>query len=94
MLIVAAERFILDPGVRALLHDLHIPESRVLTRAKLPAGLIQFQSGPVALTTDEYFRFWEALEAEASNPNLAVAIGQVLMGRESVSEAKRRERLD
>jgi AraC-like DNA-binding protein len=76
MVTMAADRFILDPGVRALLHDLRIPVGRVLRRAALPVGL--FQSGPVALTPDEYFRFWDALDAEAQNPNLAVAIGQAL----------------
>jgi AraC-like DNA-binding protein len=76
MLTVAADRFVLDPGIRALLHDLRIPAGRVLRRAELPTGL--FQSGPVALTTDEYYRIWEALDAEADNPNLAIAIGQAI----------------
>ena len=73
---MAADRFILDPGVRALLHDLRIPAARVLRRAALPAGL--FQGGPVTLMPDEYFRFWNALDEEAQNANLAVAIGQAL----------------
>jgi hypothetical protein len=38
MVTVAADRFIMDPGVRALLHDLRIPVGRVLSWAELPAG--------------------------------------------------------
>jgi AraC-like DNA-binding protein len=73
---MAGDRFTLDPGIRALLDDLHIPAGRVLRRAQLPAGL--FCGGPVALTPAEYFRFWEALDDEAEDPGLAVAIGQAI----------------
>jgi AraC-like DNA-binding protein len=73
---VAGDRFTLDPGIRALLRDLGIPAGRVLRRAQLPAGL--FRVGPVALVPEEYFRFWAALDAEADDPNLAVAIGQAI----------------
>jgi AraC-like DNA-binding protein len=73
---MAADRFTLDPGIRALLRDLRIPPGRLLRRAQLPAGLLQ--GGPVALATEEYFRFWDALDAEAEDPNLAVAIGQAI----------------
>jgi AraC-like DNA-binding protein len=73
---MTGDRFTLDPSVRALLRDLRIPAGRVLRRAGLPAGLLN--SGPVALTPEEYFRLWEALEAEAQDPGLAVAIGQAI----------------
>ena len=73
---MAGDRFTLDPGIRALLRDLRIPPGRLLRRAQLPAGL--FQGGPVALATEEYFRLWDALDAEAQDPNLAVAIGQAI----------------
>jgi len=73
---MAAERFTLDPGIRALLEDLGIPAGRLLRRAQLPAGL--FRGGPVAVTPAEYFRLWDALDAEADDPNLAVAIGQAI----------------
>ena len=73
---MAADRFTLDPGIRALLDDLRIPAGRVLRRAQVPAGLLR--GGPVALATEEYFRFWAALDAEADDPNLAVAIGQAI----------------
>jgi AraC-like DNA-binding protein len=73
---MAADRFILDPSMLALLRDLGIPAGRVLRRAELPAGL--FRGGPIALTSDEYFRLWDALDAEGENPNLAVTIGQAI----------------
>ncbi len=76
IIIMAGDRFILDPSIRTLLRDLGIPAGRVLRRAELPAGL--FRGGPVALTPDEYFRFWDALDAEGGDPNLAVAIGQAI----------------
>jgi AraC-like DNA-binding protein len=73
---MASDRFILDPGIRALLRDLRIPAGRLLRRAQLPAGL--FQAGTAVLTPEEYFRFWDALDAEAADPGLAVAIGQAI----------------
>lgn len=76
MVTVSGERFTLDPGIRALLRDLRIPAGRVLRRAQLPAGL--FRGGSVALAPEEYFRFWDALDAEGQDPSLAVAIGQAI----------------
>src|SRR6266498_582694 len=73
---MAADQFTLDPGIRALLDDLRIPAGRILRLAQLPAGLLQGR--PVALAPEEYFRFWDALDAEADNPNLAVTIGQAI----------------
>jgi len=73
---VTGERFTLDPNIRALLHDLRVSPARVLRRASLPGDL--FARGPVALTPEEYFRFWEALDAEAGDPNLPVRIGQAI----------------
>lgn len=73
---MAADRFTLDPGARTLLHDLGISGARVLRRAQLPAGI--FAHGQVAMTTQEYYRFWDALDAEAADPDLAVRIGRAL----------------
>jgi AraC-like DNA-binding protein len=73
---MSGERFTLDPSIRVLLRDLRIPAGRVLRRAQLPAGL--FRGGPVALAPEEYFRFWDALDAEGQDPSLAVAIGQAI----------------
>ena len=71
---MASDRFILDPGIRALLRDLRIPAGRLLRRGGFPALV---QAG-AALTPEEYFRFWDALDAEAADPGLAVAIGQAI----------------
>ncbi|MFJ9683363.1 AraC family transcriptional regulator ligand-binding domain-containing protein [Streptomyces sp. NPDC101194] len=73
---MAPKQFTLDPGTRALLHDLEVSTARVLRRARLPAGL--FAHGAVTLTTEEYYRFWDALDAEAADPDLAVRIGRAL----------------
>ncbi|MCK9874526.1 AraC family transcriptional regulator [Frankia sp. Ag45/Mut15] len=73
---MTTERFTLDPGVRALLHDIGASLGRVLRRARLPAGLLG--DGPARLTTDEYYRFWEALDAETGDPDLAVRIGRAI----------------
>lgn len=73
---MASERFTLDPGTRALLHDLGISVARVLRRAQLPAGV--FAHGPVTMTPDEYYRFWAAIDAEAADPDLAARIGRTL----------------
>jgi AraC-like DNA-binding protein len=73
---MTGDRFLLDPSIRALLRDLGIPPGRVLRRAGLPAGL--FGGGPVALAPDEYFRLWDALDAEGAGRDLAVAIGRAI----------------
>ncbi|WP_027929183.1 AraC family transcriptional regulator [Amycolatopsis thermoflava] len=67
-------RFTLDPSIKALLKDLGVSPTRVLRRAQLPADL--FGRGPVDLPPEEYFRLWEALDAESGDPDLAVAIGR------------------
>ncbi|MFE7712725.1 AraC family transcriptional regulator ligand-binding domain-containing protein [Streptomyces sp. NPDC057486] len=73
---MASDRFTLDPGARALLHDLGISLARVLRRAQLPAGV--FAHGQVSMTVEEYYRFWDALDAEAADPDLAARIGRAL----------------
>ncbi|MFG2949736.1 AraC family transcriptional regulator [Streptomyces adustus] len=70
------QSFTVDPGTRALLHDLDISVARVLRRAQLPAGL--FAHGAVTMTTPEYYRLWDALDAEAADPDLAARIGRTL----------------
>ncbi|MFI9560996.1 AraC family transcriptional regulator [Nonomuraea endophytica] len=70
------ERFTLDPGIRALLHHLRISVARVLRRAQLPAGV--FAHGAVTMTVEEYYRFWDAVDAEAADPDLAVRIAGAL----------------
>jgi AraC-like DNA-binding protein len=73
---VTLERFTLDPGTRALLHDLGISLSGVLRKARLPAGT--FALGPVTMTPEEYYRFWQAVDDEAADPDLPARIGSVV----------------
>ncbi|MEU7875444.1 AraC family transcriptional regulator ligand-binding domain-containing protein [Dactylosporangium sp. NPDC049140] len=73
---MSGERFTLDPNFKALLYDLRVSPARVLRRASLPGDLLS--RGPVALLPEEYFRFWDALDAEGGDPNLPVRIGQAI----------------
>lgn len=72
--LVSGKRFTVDPSIKALLNDLGVPPTRVLRRAQLPTDL--FGRGPATLTPGEYFRFWEALDAEGGDRDLAAAIGR------------------
>lgn len=66
--------FKVDAGWRPLLKDLGVRPDDVLRRAGLPRDLL---SRPDArLTTDEYFRFWQGLEAEADDPRLPIRIAE------------------
>ncbi|MFD7072615.1 helix-turn-helix transcriptional regulator [Nocardioides sp. NPDC059952] len=76
---MAGARFDLEPSIKALLRDLDIPVSRVLRRAELPADL--FAQRPIELSVAEYYRFWEAIDAEAAaagRADLAVEIGNAI----------------
>ena len=53
-----------------------ISSDLVLKRSQLPRGL--FADGAASLTTQEYYRFWEAVDAEADDPDLAVRIGRAV----------------
>ncbi|AIV51316.1 helix-turn-helix domain protein [Burkholderia pseudomallei MSHR7498] len=59
------QTFALDVGWQPLLKDLGLSPVNVLRRAGLPEDL--FSRGGRGLTTDEYFRVWYALEAEAGD---------------------------
>jgi AraC-like DNA-binding protein len=58
--------FPIEAGWRVLLKDLGIRADRVLRRAGLPEDL--FSRPQSALTTPDYFRFWESLQAESADP--------------------------
>lgn len=58
--------FSLEIGWRALLKDLGYEPGHVLRRAGLPEDL--FAREEMGLSTEAYFRFWRALEAEADDP--------------------------
>jgi AraC-like DNA-binding protein len=53
-------------GWRLLLEDLALHPANVLRRAQLPGDL--FSRENASLDTPQYFRLWEALEAEAGDP--------------------------
>ena len=59
-------------GWRAWLKELQIDPRHVLRRAELPEDL--FTREGARLTTHEYFRFWAAVEAEADDPLLPIAL--------------------
>jgi AraC-like DNA-binding protein len=73
---VTIGRFTLDPGIKVFVSDLRMSWPRVLRRASLPGDLLS--RGPAMLTTEEYFRFWSALEQEAGDRDLALDIGQAI----------------
>ncbi|RQZ38496.1 AraC family transcriptional regulator [Burkholderia sp. Bp9090] len=58
--------FSLDIAWRTLLKDFGVQPDHVLRRARLPEDL--FHRADRGLDTDEYFRFWRALELEANDP--------------------------
>lgn len=64
--------FYLDVGWQVILNDLNIPPSHVLRRARLPEDL--FLREKQELTTEQYFRFWNALETEAGNAQFPIQI--------------------
>lgn len=59
------QTFSLNIGWQALLKDMGVQPSHLLRRAGLPEDLLS-REGP-GLATEEYFRFWRALEAEAGD---------------------------
>ncbi|MFC7494412.1 MULTISPECIES: AraC family transcriptional regulator ligand-binding domain-containing protein [unclassified Nocardioides] len=76
---MAGDRFDLEPSMKALLRDLGLSTVRVLRRAQLPADL--FTHRPLELTVEEYYRFWDAVDAEAvgaGRPDVAVDIGHAI----------------
>lgn len=61
-----SQSFEIDIGWRTLLKDMGLSVARVLRRAGLPADLLS-RVGE-GLRTEDYFRFWRALEDEAADP--------------------------
>ncbi|MDB9518092.1 AraC family transcriptional regulator ligand-binding domain-containing protein [Roseofilum reptotaenium CS-1145] len=59
-------RFALSPGWRVLLNDLGVKFTEVLRRAELPLDL--YARKDASLSTDEYFRFWRAIEFLLDDP--------------------------
>ena len=66
------QTFFLDIGWQALLKDFGLQPAHILRRAALPEDL--FSREQYGLSTDEYFRFWHALAAEAGDPMFAIRL--------------------
>jgi AraC-like DNA-binding protein len=60
-------------AARLLLADLRLSVDNVLRRAGLPGDL--FACVRVSLSTDQYFRLWQAIADEADDPRLPLRIG-------------------
>lgn len=68
--------FPVDPGWRLLLKDLRIRSDTLLRRAGLTEELLARPNS--GLTTAEYFRFWESLQAEAGDPLLPLRLVEAI----------------
>ena len=66
------DEFVMNPGWDLLLADIGIPPARVLKRADLPENL--FSVLPVVLSSEEYFRFFKAMDAEVGDDELPIRI--------------------
>lgn len=73
---MVAGTFPLDANWRTALHDLGTTPSDVLRRAQLPEDLLS-RPDP-RLSTDAYFAFWDALEAEVEVPYFPIALAEVV----------------
>lgn len=74
--------FPVDPGWRPLLKDLGIRADSLLRRAGLPEEL--FTRLGHGLTTAEYFRLWESLQAEAGDPLLPLRMVETIQAESFV----------
>lgn len=77
-----AATFPIEPGWRVLLKDLGIRPDRVLRRAGLPEDL--FSRPQSALTTPDYFRFWESLQTEAGDPLFPLRVVEAIQAESFV----------
>lgn len=73
---MASDRYVINPAWRALLLDVGVSATNVLRRASLPADLLA--RTPLTMSVDEFHGFWMALEEEADDPNLPLAIAGAL----------------
>lgn len=76
VLIVQNKTFSVDIGWQALLKDLGLQPGHVLRRAGFPDDLLS--RGGHGLSTEDYFRFWRALEAEAGDAMFPLRIVDAL----------------
>ena len=70
------DKFIVDLGWRVLLKDAGLDVQDLLRHASLPLDL--FSRDSPTLTTDEYFRLWEAMEHLANDPLFPLRLPQAI----------------
>lgn len=70
------EHYTIDPSAKVLLRDLGLSVGNILRRAGLPGDLLT--AGPAALSPDQARAVWEAIAAEADDPDLPVRIGRAI----------------
>lgn len=73
---MTADRYVIGPAARALQLDVGISPVNVLRRAALPADTST--RAPLTMSPDEYHALWMALEEEAGEQNLPIAIARAL----------------
>jgi len=71
---VTPNTFPVEKSWRVIFKDIGVNPANVLRRAQLPEDL--FSRPNASLTPDEYFRFWEGLEAEYGSPELPIHLVQ------------------
>lgn len=70
--------YTLDLSWRTLLRDLGVNPANVLRRANLPHDLLQQPS--VRLPSQDYYRFWDGIEAESGDPLFPIRLSQSIRG--------------
>lgn len=73
---VQSATFPVDVGWQALLKDLGLRPAQVLRRAALPEDILS--GGKQPLSTQEYFRFWHALETESDDAMFPLRVIETL----------------
>ena len=68
-------RFTLSPAISAVLADLGVPTGPVLRAAGLPEDL--FLDRQAALTSDQFYRCWTAVEEISGDPALGVTLARL-----------------
>lgn len=68
-------QFKIDPAWAVLLRELGLKPRAILRRSGLPEDLL-FRKG-ASLSAEDYFRLWDGLEAEASDPLLPLELAQM-----------------
>lgn len=66
--------YAVDPSWRTMLRDLELNPADVLRRAGLPEDLLVQKD--IRLSTEEFFRFWNGMEAELNDPLFPVRVAQ------------------